>query len=431
MELRSPACKSCRDLILLPTRHGICTTMKSILSSTVFAVVGIIGAGVGIFCDRWWNQYPPVRMKPPSQSGGNDPSITALGSIQPAGGVIEVAIPPGLRPIRFGETVEVNRLVTKGHTLAYLDGYDERLCELNVIDEEIKAATRNLQVEDDNERSALDDIDREHEKNVRLGKMQLGSSELKIKCLVQKYELARKQLEDVEGLQLNNTISRQQYEQLKVQAEISLDELKYAQAEKERQQKELDLTTSAEAIERQKRKVRFEADRARAQFPVKTLLRKKDLAEAAKKRCTVVAPSGGTVLEITTHEGESAAGKPLLKLGDTRQLYVLAELYTDDHNGVQVMQPATIEGRGLPLNSGATYKYKGIVERISTMVGGHKQSPLDPTYRENARVYEVWIKLELDENALKQIRQCILQPVDVKFGINGGVPAGPVAKGRS
>ncbi len=139
----------------------------------------------------------------------------------------------------------------------------------------------------------------------------------------------------------------------------------------------------------------------------------------------MVAPRDGTVLEITTQEGESAVGKPLLKLGDTSSLYVMAEVYTDDREGVQVGQPAEIHGRGLPLN------LVGIVERISPVVGGHTQSPLDPTYRENARVYEVWIKLKLDEKTHEKIRKLILQPVDVKIQIDSGLPSRPGAEGQS
>ena len=368
-----------------------------------------------------------TRPSPPSASKGR--VVHALGSIQPSGGVIEVAVPAGLRALRFAEKTKVGNPVKAGEALAYLDGYDERLCEVNVIDQEIKAAEQNRQVENDQEQSALFDIDRELSKNVRLGQMQLESSELKIKCLEQKYELARKQLEDVEGLQLNNTISRQQYQQLKVQAEISLGELQYAKAEKERAQKELDMSTSAEAVERQKRNVRFAAERARAQLPVDTLARQEALAEAGKKRCTVVAPVDGTVLEITTHESESAVGKPLLKLGDTRTLYVMAEVYTDDREGVEVNQKAEVGGRGLPLNSEAPLA--GIVERISPVVVGHKQSPLDPTYRENARVFEVWIKLELDQDTLEKLRRLILQPVDVTIGIGSGNPTERLAEGRS
>jgi HlyD family secretion protein len=403
--------------------------MKTILTSAVLVIVSILSAGAGIYLDRSWNQTSSLASPPYSPSSSHGRVVHALGSIQPSGGVIEVAVPAGLRALRFEEKTKVGNPVKAGEALAYLDGHDERLGEIQVIDEEIKAAEHNRQVENENERSALIDIERELEQNVRLGQMQLESAELKIKCLEQKHELARKQLEDVEGLQLNNTISRQQYQQLKVQAEISMDELRYAKAEKERQQKELDLATSAEAIERQKRKVRFAAERARALLPIETLRAKRALAEAGKKRCTVVAPVDGTILEITTREGESAVGKPLLKLGDTRALYVMAEVYTDDREGVQVNQKAEIAGRGLPLNSRATLS--GIVERISPVVVGHKQSPLDPTYRENARVFEVWIKLELDQNTLEKLRRLILQPVDVTIGIGSENPAERVAEGRS
>ena len=248
-----------------------------------------MGAGVGIYLDRGWNQTPSIETRPFSPSASQGRVVHALGLIQPSGGVIEVAVPAGLRALRFAERTKVGNPVKAGEPLAYLDGYDERLCEVNVIDQEIKAAEQNRQSENDHEQSALFDIDRELSKTIRLGQMQLESSELKIKCLEQKYGLARKQLEDVEGLQLNNTISRQQYEQLKVQAEISLDELLYAKSERERAQKELDLRRALRRSSgRSARCVSRQSGRGPS-YP-STRCAPRGLAEAGKNRCTCGRP---------------------------------------------------------------------------------------------------------------------------------------------
>ncbi len=71
--------------------------MKTILTVTVFAVVSIIGAVVGIAVDRSWSQNSVVAIEPSHLPGGDVRSVHALGSIQPSGGVIEVAVPAGLR----------------------------------------------------------------------------------------------------------------------------------------------------------------------------------------------------------------------------------------------------------------------------------------------------------------------------------------------
>jgi HlyD family secretion protein len=399
--------------------------MKTILKGAVWVFVAVIGAAAGFIVDRNYFQSKVGPTDPPDVTAPAPHTVQALGSIQPQGGIVEVAVPAGLRPLRL--EVELKERVNKGQVLAELDGYDERQREVEVIDSEVLAAEAARKREDANEQAALEDIEREREKTRHLGKMLIRSLDLKIQGLEQKYRLARGEVQRVEGLERNNTIARQQYEQLQAQRDISRDEWEYARAERARTREELELTTSDETVRRQKDQVRFASERARAQYPLETLKRKKELAVAAMARCTVVAPIEGQVLEISTHAGESATGKPLLKLGNTRRLYVLAEVYEDERKNVQVGQKAEIKGRGLPLNEKPSLR--GTVQRISPMVGSHKQSPLDPTYRENSRVYEVWIQLDEEEpDETKDLRQFILQPVEVTISPDSGHPAGSVAE---
>jgi HlyD family secretion protein len=394
------------------------SAMNTILRGAVLLVVALLGAAGGRAVDHLVRE-PQTEMKNALANGpaedGRTP-IHAFGSIQPLGGVVEVAVSAGLLPIRFHQDIKPNSWIKVGHELAYLEGYDLREREVAVIEAEIKAAERSLDDEEKNKRAALAEIDHERITAIRLGEMQIESLNLKIQGLEEKARLAHKQLEDVEGLQHDNTISRQQYEQLRAQADLSLHDLKYGRAERERARKELDMNTDHETVARRKNSVLLANDRARSQFPLEILRRKKELAEAAKERCIVRAPVDGAVLEITTRPGESAAGKALLKMGDTSQIYVLAEVYEDDRKRVHLEQKARIQGRGLPFDTANTILH-GTVQRISPIVGGHKQSPLDPTYRENARIYEVWIKVQLDQNLSdeirQKIRQFILQPVDV------------------
>ncbi len=393
---------------------------------TIFKMIVLIAAGAigGILVER-------VRSKDSSTGPVTTPiravkdqrdELTALGSIQPQGGVREVALPPGMRPIRFDKTLVLNGHVDQGQTLAYLEGYDERLREIKVIVSEIEAAKKARDAENENEAMALEEIDREQIQACRLGTMQLACMDLKIKCLEEKWQLAQRQFEDVEGLQYNNTIPRQQYHQLRVQAEISLEEVRYAQAERERAKAELELNTGKAKIEQQKKRVKVSAERARCQISIEPLEHKLELSNEMLKRSTIVAPIQGTILEINTHPGETGNGQPLLKLGDISQLYVLADVYEDDGYLVQKDQSVKVTGRGLPIPPGG--ELQGVVVETSSMVGGHKQTPLDPTSRENARVFATWIKLNdktpEDRDYLKQLQKFILLPVNVAINVSAG-----------
>ncbi len=145
-----------------------------------------------------------------------------------------------------------------------------------------------------------------------------------------------------------------------------------------------------------------------------------------RDRCRVLAPRDGRILKILTQVGEAAVGKPLLRLGDTRRMYVLAEIYGEDSQHVKVGDRAEVAGQGLPPKP--TGKLQGRIQSISPVLTPHTQSPLDPTAHENGRVYEAWIELNLDElkdkEFLERLRKLCLLPVNVTImtGEPGGGP---------
>lgn len=392
---------------------------------TISKMIVLIAAGVvgGVLLDRSWSSA--TTSKAPSGTLTKATlavsPLQVLGSIQPRGGIVEVALPPGMRPLRFGDDVAVGRHVKRDQILAYMEGYEERLKEIKVTEAEIAAAEKMHESESANEKTALEDVDREQKQASRLGKMELESLDLKIKCLEQKWLLARQQVEDVEGLQHNNTIPRQQYHQLRVQSEISLEELRYARAERERVKAELELNTGTDKIEQQKRRIRVTAERARSQIAIEPLEQKLALSRKMLQRSTILAPIDGEILEINTQPGEAGNGRPLLKLGDTSQLYVLADVNDEYGHLIEIGAEATVKGRGLPGAPEQDRTLHGIVEQISPIIGAHRQQPLDPTSRENPRVFLTWIKLDdktpEDLRSLEELRRCILLPVNVKIAV--------------
>jgi HlyD family secretion protein len=400
---------------------------------------GALGGGAGYFGP----QLVRERAAPTAQAADTAAEldkVTALGTIQPEGRVIDVALPAGLRPVRFNPRLIKDsrpiqgQVAERGEWLAELDGYDERTREIELIAAEIDEARKGREAENQNERATLDELDLEQDRAIRLGKLEGEELDMKVKAAAGKHDLARRQLGEVEGLQVNNTIARQQYEQLKTQAELSLEELKAADAERARVKTQLEINTSAPKIEEQKRKVRVAAERARAQFPVETLERKRALAEATRQRSAVLAPTQGEILEVTTAEGDAGVGKPLLRLGDTRRMWVLAELYEDDRRNVAEGLAATINGRGLPRELDGSLK--GTVASISPILTARQQTPLDPTARAGERVFEAWIKLDLDpgrdRTAIAELRKRILLPVDVTIDRRSTPrPAGLAGRGRS
>ena len=69
--------------------------------------------------------------------------------------------------------------------------------------------------------AALAEIDRELQRAIRLGKLELESLGFKILALEAKYRLSLEQLGKVEGLQGNGTVTLNEYDQIRAQSEIS------------------------------------------------------------------------------------------------------------------------------------------------------------------------------------------------------------------
>ena len=417
--------------------HGIergprCPVNPPLFGLLKSSLILAAGAGGGIAAYRVSGESradpQPASPRTASRATEGPGAVHALGSIQPRDGVVEVALPAGYRPTRLGEGIVQDGPVRKGQVIAYLEGYEARLRELEVVDAEIVAAEAALQVEDAHEKMTLAEIDREGEDAAELGAMEQASLKLKIDALDDKSRLCLKEVADVEGLQHNNTVPRQHYDQLAARAKISQEELDYARAEARRVASALRISTGPAKLERQRQKARMMTERARSQISIDALRKKRALGVEMIERSKVTSPIDGVVLDICTRAGESGAGKPLVKLGDTRRMYVLAEIYEDDRWRVRQGQRVEVRPRGL--SGRGVEPIPGTLESIKPIIGAHKQSPLDPTSRDNARVFPAWVALDPQAEGgtghaeLEKLRQFVLLPVDVTILADASPPGG-------
>jgi len=105
----------------------------------------------------------------------------------------------------------------------------------------------------------------------------------------------------------------------------------------------------------------------------------------------VAAPVSGQILLIHAREGERIGPSGLLELGQTQQMYVVAEVYETDIALVHVGQSVTVSSPAL------TGPITGKVERIGKIIGKNDILDLDPVARIDSRVVEVFILLDSSE----------------------------------
>ena len=112
----------------------------------------------------------------------------------------------------------------------------------------------------------------------------------------------------------------------------------------------------------------------------------------------VKVPISGQILRINTRVGEQVnTQQGIVELGQTDQMYAIAEVYETDIAKVKIGQTATIQSE----YGGFGGEIKGIVEHIGLQIGTRKlsRSSTDPTQDENARVVEVKIRINPEDSS--------------------------------
>jgi HlyD family secretion protein len=120
------------------------------------------------------------------------------------------------------------------------------------------------------------------------------------------------------------------------------------------------------------------------------LVREAELMAAQERLALarVTAPIDAQVLLVHAREGERIGTSGLLELGQTRHMYVVAEVYETDIGLVKEGQAATITSPAL------SEPMSGSVERIGSIIGKNDILDLDPVARTDSRVIEVFILLD-------------------------------------
>jgi HlyD family secretion protein len=129
-----------------------------------------------------------------------------------------------------------------------------------------------------------------------------------------------------------------------------------------------------------------DVDLARAQ--VEEAVRNEARARAEYQSSVIYSPMDGRVVKIDTSPGEAVGADGLLEMAPLEPMYAIAEVAESDIHRVKVGQRATVKGDGLK------NPIQGTVERVGVKVLQNQLMRVDPATFSDARVVEVWIKLD-------------------------------------
>lgn len=358
-----------------------------------FGVLLLVGAGaVGVVRNRL--QARQAAIEEAAAPLPQRVSVAALGRIEPEDSVIDIAASEnGLISqllVTEGEQVQ------QGQILAYLDMYDVRKAERDYAEGQLIEARRRLAAENQLGTSQVQEAITRIDLADAPKTQAIAAQNATMASLEAQLNLAKLDLDRFQDLFNQGAISRQELD--RQQTEVNRLQADLASAEATKAQLIADQSADLENASAQVVSAEANLELSRVQSGVTSADRNLALAEARLALSVVKAPIAGQILDIYVDPGESVANQRLLSLGNTNEMYVVAEVYETDVGLVEVGQPVTITSR----NGAFEQTITGQVEEIGLQIFKNDVLDDDPAANADARVVEVRIAIDQDE-VVKQL----------------------------
>jgi HlyD family secretion protein len=325
----------------------------------------------------------PVETVPPIRQ------VTALGRLEPASEVIQLAPPMPLDGDRLAELlVEEGDRVEAGQVIAILDSRNRLQNAVQEAEEEVRAAQARLAQVRSGAKSG--EIQAQRETIARLQAEIEGTSAVQaatIARLQAEVHTAQTEYDRFQRLYQDGAISASSLDSKRLDATSAQAQLIEAQSNQNR---------SIETLQAQLREARATLEQIAEVRPVdvQTAQVEVDRAIAALKQAQtnlsetyIRAPIDAQILKIHTRPGEKLNENGIVELGRTEAMTVVAEVYNTDIDKVQVGQSAIVTGQAFQ------GELIGTVSQIGFQVSRQNVFSNQPGENLDRRVVEVRIAL--------------------------------------
>jgi HlyD family secretion protein len=344
-------------------------------------------------------------------------SLSALGEIRPAGGVIAIYGPPGDRILKLSEPLHPGKPVKAGAPLVILESQKARQKELALAETQLNQARQQQQAIRQAADAKLEELDTQTRELDNRKKEDLAVQDARLQVLKAQAAEARTQLGRLEGLS-GQRVSPTQMEQGRLAVDVARGQLEAAQAA--RTETENSYRRQSELAPVKRKVILAERDQALQQVPVEAAEQTQRLAQLRFDECTLKVPEEvgtGTVLRVPGHAGEVTGTQPILELAAGDAIVVVAEVYEDDldrlHNGLKKPEgvPAAVQARAL--EGSRTKPLTGHVEpdQVARLVVHNQLLSLNPRADQDRRVVQV--RVLLDPESAERARKFIGLQVNV------------------
>lgn len=368
-----------------PSSKSFLRQLAMLIAASTLAVGGITAY---VIQQSYWSQSNAEQTS--QLSLPQIKTVTALGRLEPRGEVIKISAPISAQGSRV-EQLLVNEgdWVKAQQVIAILDSRNRLQTAVDEATEQVRVAQANLarvkagaktgEIEAQQATIARIEVERRNDIEAQTATVARLEAELEnARIEYQRHHMLygtgaiSASLRDSKHLEMETAQKRLQ------EASASLNRIRLAQQQQ--------LNEAKATLERiaEVRPVDVEVAAAEVAASEAALKRTQANLEQAEVRV----PQEGQVIEIHTRPGELVSSQGIAEIGQTSQMYAVAEVYESDISKIELGQQARVSSNSLP------YELQGSVEQIGLQIQRQEVINTDPSANIDARIVEVRVRLD-------------------------------------
>jgi HlyD family secretion protein len=378
--------------------------LKYMAISTLLLIVTLVASAWAIakfkpdfYGQLMGNGTPPTPITPAPVP--TPTAVSALGQIEPKGEVIQLSVSSGAESSKVEQLlVQRGDRVKQGQVVAILDSYNHASAATKKAQTDVRIAQANLE--------RVQAGAKQGDINAQKSSINRLEAELKGQIAAQEAAIAR-----LEAELANANVEYNRYQQLFDDGAISAQErdtrrLRVDTVEQQLAETEETLNRTIETtnVQRNEAQAKLEsiaevrsvdvqvaqAELAQAELAQAELAQAEAEVQQAQETLALTqvrSPTDGQVLKVNVRPGEVVGDQGIVAIGQTEQMYVVAEVYETDVDQVRVGQKALITG------SAFDEELEGKVAQVGLEVEQQDVFESDPLVNTDNKVVEVRIRL--------------------------------------
>lgn len=332
--------------------------------------------------------------------------VLALGRLEPEGEIINLSGLVGEKVAKLN--VKEGDRVKAGAIIAYLDNYQQMLAQWNLAKSQLEEIKERIANDTLLKQTQIDQAQIQIDRASTPTLSQIDGQKALVRRLEAEQTNAKEEYLRWQYLHSQGAVSLQSLNARKLTIDSAVENLSQArqtlnQLVSNRQINIASAKTELRASQVNKQRVYTDSGLPSAIANLK-------LVQRQLERTIIHAPGNGEILKILTKEGEAIPQTgTILQMGNTKQMYVVAEVYETDISLIKPGQKAMITSPALPT------PVMGVVARIGKLIYKNNLIGDDPAADTDARVVEVKVRLNNENNLASNLSNL---KVDVKIQLN-------------